>query len=71
MRRPKVTSANEFLVRRMFLPVLLVGVLPTVAEAQGMSALLKRSSWTRKTWLIEQVVEDAFARLEAGRRPGA
>ncbi|MEV0697601.1 hypothetical protein AB0I53_06740 [Saccharopolyspora sp. NPDC050389] len=41
VRRPQVTSAKELLARRLLLPALLVGFLPTTAEAQRMSALIK------------------------------
>ncbi|MFC8074913.1 hypothetical protein ACFUN8_05190 [Streptomyces sp. NPDC057307] len=44
VRRPQVTSANELLARRLLLPALLVGFLPTTAEAQRMSALIKDGS---------------------------
>ncbi|MGW7002096.1 hypothetical protein ACWGCW_04480 [Streptomyces sp. NPDC054933] len=40
---PHITSAKELLARRLFLPVLLVGYLPTTEEAQRMSALIKKS----------------------------
>ncbi|MEV0083142.1 hypothetical protein [Saccharopolyspora sp. NPDC050642] len=41
VRRPQMTSAQELLVRRLLLPALLVGFLPTTAEAQRVSALVK------------------------------
>ncbi|TDD54007.1 hypothetical protein [Saccharopolyspora elongata] len=44
VRRPHVTSAQELLVRRLLLPALLVGFLPTTAEAQRVSALVKRGA---------------------------
>ncbi|WP_069165254.1 hypothetical protein [Nocardia altamirensis] len=41
VRRPQMTSAQELLARRLLLPALLVGFLPTTAEAQRASALIK------------------------------
>lgn len=41
VRRPQVTSALELLARRLMLPALLVGHLPTTAQAQRFSAALK------------------------------
>ncbi|MEU6264002.1 hypothetical protein [Saccharopolyspora shandongensis] len=44
VRRPQMTSAQELLVRRLLLPALLVGFLPTTAEAQRVSALVKEGA---------------------------
>lgn len=41
LRRPQTTSAQELLARRLLLPALLVGRLPTTAQAQRFSAALK------------------------------
>ncbi|NUT35123.1 MAG: hypothetical protein HOV79_18875 [Hamadaea sp.] len=41
VRRPHVTSAPELLARRAILPALLVGALPTTAQAQRFGALVK------------------------------
>jgi hypothetical protein len=41
LRRPHVTSAGELLGRRMVLPDLLAGLLPTVREAQRARALIR------------------------------
>ncbi|MEU8079007.1 hypothetical protein AB0B31_26640 [Catellatospora citrea] len=41
VRRPQVTSAQELLARRLLLPALLVGHLPSTAEAQRFSAVFK------------------------------
>lgn len=41
VRRPHVTSPQELLARRALLPALLVGALPSTAEAQRFSALVK------------------------------
>ncbi|ETK36521.1 hypothetical protein [Microbispora sp. ATCC PTA-5024] len=44
VRRPEGVSAPELLMRRLFLPALLVGFLPTTEQAQRMSALGKRGA---------------------------
>lgn len=41
VRRPQMTSAQELLARRLFLPALLVGFLPTTAQAQRISTMIK------------------------------
>ncbi|NKX86040.1 hypothetical protein HGA10_01765 [Nocardia coubleae] len=41
VRRPQVTSRQELLARRLLLPTLLVGFLPTTAQAQRISAMIK------------------------------
>ncbi|MEV4415339.1 hypothetical protein [Catellatospora sp. NPDC049609] len=41
VRKPHMTSAPELLARRLLLPLLLIGHLPTTAEAQRFSAALK------------------------------
>ncbi|MFB8281167.1 hypothetical protein [Nocardia colli] len=41
LRRPQMTSAQELLARRLLLPALLVGFLPTIAQAQHVSAMIK------------------------------
>ncbi|WP_196279290.1 hypothetical protein [Catellatospora vulcania] len=43
VRRPQVTSAQELLARRLLLPALLVGRLPSTAQAQRFSAALKEA----------------------------
>ncbi|TCP54281.1 hypothetical protein EV191_103325 [Tamaricihabitans halophyticus] len=44
VRRPQMTSAQELLGRRLSLPGLLVGFLPTLAHAQAASARLKQGA---------------------------
>ncbi|GHC95501.1 hypothetical protein GCM10010313_00520 [Streptomyces violarus] len=66
VRRPQVTSESEVLVRRLLLPLLLVGFLPTTEEAQRMSALVKAGSPTRRVLVVEQFV--ARADLSRTRR---
>lgn len=41
LRRPHMTSAQELLARRLLLPALLIGFLPTIAQAQRISAMIK------------------------------
>ncbi|GII54059.1 hypothetical protein Pth03_24480 [Planotetraspora thailandica] len=47
VRRPYGISAPELLGRRMFLPFLLAGALPTTRQAQRMAALAKRGATER------------------------
>ncbi|MFC9881990.1 hypothetical protein ACFVJW_20730 [Streptomyces libani] len=69
VRRPQGISENEVLVRRLLLPALLVGLLPTTEEAQRVSAALKRSSRAHKTYLIEQTIEEMLQHQDARSRP--
>lgn len=69
VRRPQITSENEVLARRLLLPVLLTGVLPSTEEAQRMSALIKRSSPTQKIYLIEQAIEETLRRQRSRSSP--
>ncbi|MFD0361305.1 hypothetical protein ACFQZZ_07565 [Nocardia sp. GCM10030253] len=41
VRRPHMTSPQELLARRLLLPALLIGFLPTTAQAQRLSAMIK------------------------------
>ncbi|MDQ0711074.1 hypothetical protein QFZ55_000526 [Streptomyces luteogriseus] len=56
VRRPQVTSESEVLVRRLLLPFLLAGFLPTTEEAQRVSALAKMSPPGRRAHLVERAV---------------
>jgi hypothetical protein len=67
VRRPHFTSENELLVRRLLLPVLLVGYLPSTEEAQRVSALVKQSSPKERTRLVEQSIESMIRHLYATR----
>lgn len=60
VRRPQITSEDELLARRMTLPLVLVGSLPSTADAQRMSALIKKSPPGRKALLIQEFIEDAL-----------
>lgn len=65
VRRPQVTSESEVLVRRLLLPLLLAGFLPTTEEAQRVSALVKKSPPGRRAHLVERAVQalaDDFSR---------
>ncbi|MET9393033.1 hypothetical protein ABZY20_21980 [Streptomyces sp. NPDC006624] len=63
VRRPQGTSGNEVLVRRLLLPVLLAGLLPTTEEAQRMSALVKKSPPGGRARLVGRAVEALVAEL--------
>jgi hypothetical protein len=69
VRRPHGTSVDELLARRMLLPFLLVGFLPSTKDAQRLSAVIKRSPPDRKALLFEQAVENTF-RTRPVRRGG-
>ena len=69
VRRPQVTSENEVLARRLGLPLLLVGLLPTIEEAQRMSALIKESPPTQMSHFIEQAIKETLERQRGRSRP--
>lgn len=75
VRRPQVTSENEVLVRRLVLPLLLAGFLPTTEEAQRVSALVKKSPPERRAQLVERAVEtlaeDVIRKRRAERAAGS
>ncbi len=60
LRRPQITSENELLARRLTLPLVLAGFMPSTAEAQRISALIKTSPPALKAGLVEQAIEDAL-----------
>ncbi|MEU2359379.1 hypothetical protein ACFU90_06670 [Streptomyces noursei] len=62
VRRPQFSSADEVLARRLLLPALLVGLLPTTEAAQRVNALVKRSPPERRAAVLEQAVEELLAR---------
>ncbi len=66
VRRPHVTSANELLVRRLLLPALLVGFLPTTEEAQRLGALVRRSPPAERARRTEEAVEELLRHRRAG-----
>ncbi|MZF86111.1 hypothetical protein [Streptomyces sp. SID5643] len=74
VRRPQVTSESEVLVRRLLLPLLLAGFLPTTEEAQRMSALVKKSPPGRRARSVELAVEtlaEGFSRTRRAARAAA
>jgi hypothetical protein len=68
VRRPQVTSESEVLVRRLLLPLLLAGFLPTTEEAQRVSALVKKSPPGRRAQLVERAVEALAEEFSRTRR---
>ncbi|MFF0445069.1 hypothetical protein ACFYT4_01390 [Streptomyces sp. NPDC004609] len=58
VRRPQITSPGELLVRRMILPALLAGALPTKQEAQRLAALIRSSPASQRTAIMEKAVEE-------------
>ncbi len=48
LRRPHAVSGPELLARRLFLPMLLVGVLPRTQDAQNFSAQVKQGAGYRE-----------------------
>ncbi|WP_244303882.1 hypothetical protein [Streptomyces lydicus] len=81
LRRPQTASGNEVLARRLVLPMLLVGLLPTTPEAHQLNALIKSTfpphgasptgdaSPAERHQLVERAVEDLFRRHGAVIRP--
>ncbi|MFJ7333268.1 hypothetical protein ACIQU3_03580 [Streptomyces sp. NPDC101110] len=67
VRRPQVSSDSEVLVRRLLLPLLLAGFLPTTEEAQRISALVKKSPPQRRARLVEQTVGELAERFSRTR----
>ncbi|MEY9927263.1 hypothetical protein ABH926_001888 [Catenulispora sp. GP43] len=57
VRRPQVTSEDELLVRRLVLPLALIGWLPSTDQAQRASTLIKRAPAGERARLAEQAVE--------------
>ncbi|MFI6866948.1 hypothetical protein [Nocardia sp. NPDC050406] len=57
VRRPQMASARELLARRLLLPALLVGFLPTIAQAQRVSAMIKSDPTPER---VSAVLDDWF-----------
>ncbi|MFF8012662.1 hypothetical protein [Streptomyces sp. NPDC007929] len=73
VRRPQVTSESEVLVRRLMLPLLLAGFLPTTEQAQRVSALMRKSPPGRRAQSVERAVEtlaEDFSRTRRAARAG-
>ncbi|UAK31739.1 hypothetical protein K8O92_28965 [Nocardia asteroides] len=59
IRRPWVASAQELLARRLLLPALLVGFLPTTTQAQRISTLIKSDPTPeRATRVVDDFLRD-------------
>lgn len=70
VRRPQITSEGELVARRLALPLLLIGLLPTTGQAQHASALMKSASPEDRLRLMEQAVESWIAQAaKAGAPP--
>ncbi|MEY9904445.1 hypothetical protein ABIA35_000651 [Catenulispora sp. MAP12-49] len=69
VRRPQVTSEDELLVRRLVLPLLLIGSLPGTDQAQRASALIKKAPREERAGLAEQAVEAWIAEALSRSRP--
>ena len=68
VRRPQVTSESEVLVRRLLLPLLLAGFMPTTEEAQRVSALVKKSPPQRRAHLVVRAVAELAEDVSRTRR---
>ena len=66
VRRPHVTSANELLARRLTLPLVLAGHLPSTPEAQRLGALIKDGTPDEAEALVARLVAAAFSRADPG-----
>lgn len=69
VRRPGVTSQGELLARRLVLPLLLIGLLPTTEEAQRASTLIKRAPAEERDRVTAQAVEAWIDRAVSRSRP--
>ncbi|MFJ8160000.1 hypothetical protein ACIRBY_03615 [Streptomyces sp. NPDC096136] len=69
VRRPHITSDNELLVRRLLLPLILVGYLPTTEEAQRVSARIRSASPGQKPAVMNLTVEEILRDWRG--RPGS
>ena len=69
VRRPQVTSEGELVARRLVLPMLLIGLLPTTEQAQHASALIKRAAPAERIRVTEQAVAEWIAQAVSRSRP--
>jgi hypothetical protein len=69
VRRPHVTSESELLVRRLVLPLLLIGLLPTTEQAQHASSLIKKASPEERAGVTERAVEAWIEKAVTRSRP--
>ncbi|RDI41736.1 hypothetical protein [Nocardia mexicana] len=63
VRRPQMTSPQELLARRLFLPFVLAGLLPSTAEAQRVSAMIKADPDPERAAVL---VDDLFLHSAPG-----
>lgn len=57
VRRPQTTSEGELVARRLVLPLLLIGLLPTTEQAQQASALMKTAVPDERAEMMRSIVE--------------
>lgn len=69
VRRPQVTSEGELLVRRLVLPLLLIGLLPTTDQAQHASTLIKKARPEDRVRVTRQAVEAWIGQAVSRSRP--
>lgn len=62
VRRPGTVSVGELLVRRLTLPFLLVGLLPSTGQAQRLGALVRGAPSARREETARRAVEELFGR---------
>jgi len=69
VRRPLVTSEGELAARRLVLPMLLIGWLPTTEQAQRASALIKKAAPEERVRVTEQAVAEWIEQAVSRSRP--
>ena len=69
VRRPQVTSEGELLARRLVLPLLLIGLLPTTDQAQHASTLIKNAGPKDRVRVTRQAVEAWIDQAVSRSRP--
>lgn len=69
VRRPHVTSEDELLARRLVLPLLLIGWLPTTDQAQHASALIKKAPSAERARVTEQAIQAWIGQALSRPRP--
>lgn len=69
VRRPQVTSEGELVSRRLVLPLLLIGLLPTTEQAQRASALIKAAPPDERARVAGQAVQDWIDQALSRSRP--
>jgi hypothetical protein len=69
VRRPQTTSEGELLARRLVLPLLLIGLLPTTDQAQHASTLIKNACPEDRARVTRQAVEAWIDQAVSRSRP--